>query len=259
MFNYIRVGIICLLMLTPTAVWATHPLGVEDTGTEGKGNFLLELTGDYVKDSSLKETREAAIITAGAGKHTDLSLEVPYLLLDPSPVTGEKASGKGDVRFKLKHQIFENEVKQSMAYLLYADLPTGDHIKGLGTNNVVWGVTLINTQECHNNAFHLNVGYEVRGRDMKKWHFAQDYAFKFGLAAEHKLKESFRFLTEFSGESRKETDVENDTQSYSRPFTVLAGFIYDVSKSWYVDLGVRAGLNKYAEDYSVLAGTAWRF
>jgi hypothetical protein len=94
---------------------------------------------------------------------------------------------------------------------------------------------------------------------MKHWHFAQNYAFKFGLAAEHKFTESFRLLTELAGESRKVTDEASDTQSYSRPFTFLTGFVYDISKSWYVDLGVRAGLNKYAEDYAVLAGTAWRF
>jgi len=247
------------MMLTPTTAWATHPLVVQDTGTEGKGNFLFELTGDYLKDSPLKATKETAIITAGASEHVDLALELPYLMLDPSPVTGEFTSGMGDIRIKLKQQLFENEVKQSMAYQIYGYFPTGDEEKGLGTNNIVWGVNVIDTQECHSNAFHLNVGYEVYGRDMKHWHFAQDYAFKFGLAAEHKFTESFRLLTEFAGESRKETDKAADTQSYSRPFTLLAGCVYDISKSWYVDLGARAGLNKDAEDYSVLAGTAWRF
>ena len=124
-YNYMR------NMLMPTTVWAMHPLGVDDTGTEGKGNFLFELTGDYAKDASLKATTETAIITAGASEHMDISLEVPYLLLDPSPVTGEFASGMGDVRIKLKQQLFENEVKQSMAYQFYAYLPTGDEEKGL--------------------------------------------------------------------------------------------------------------------------------
>jgi hypothetical protein len=261
MNNTIRTGIfmLCILMLLPTTVWATHPLGVVDTYTEGKGNFLLELLGEYVKDNSLKTTTETAILTAGASEHLDFYLEAPYHLLDPSPVTGEKASGIGDLRFTMKQQLFENEVKQSMAYQLYAYLPTGEVDKGLGTNNLVWGVGLIDTQECHSNAFHLNVGYEAYGRDMKHWHFATDYAFKFGLAAEHKFTESFRLVTELAGESRKETDEVLDTHAYSRPFTFLTGFVYDISRSWYIDLGARAGLNKYAEDYSVLAGTAFRF
>jgi hypothetical protein len=263
MNNTVRTGILlltlCAVMLLPTTVWATHPLGVVDTYTEGKGNFLLELLGEYVKDKELKTTTETAIFTAGAGEHVDFYLEAPYHLLDPSPVTGEKASGVGDLRFTMKHQLFENEVKQSMAYQLYAYLPTGDDKKGLGTGSLTWGVGLIDTQECHSNAFHLNVGYEANGRDMQHWHFAQDFAFKFGLAAEHKFTESFRLVTELAGESRKETDETSDTQVYSRPYTFLTGFVYDFSRSWYVDIGARAGLNKDAEDYSVLAGTAFRF
>jgi hypothetical protein len=242
-----------MLILMPKAVWATHPFEVDDTATEGRGNFLFELTGVHTKDSSLKSTTETAFITVGASAHTDLSLEVPYLLLDPSPVTGENESGKGDIRLKFKQQIFENEVRQSMAYEVYADMPSGDVQKGLGTNNLVWGVKLVDTQECHDNAFHLNVGYEVFGRNMKKWHYLTNYAFLFGLAAEHKFTESFRVLTELSGEIREQHEVK------SRPFRFTAGALYDISKSWYVDLGMGAGLNKYAEDYSVLAGTAWRF
>jgi Putative MetA-pathway of phenol degradation len=261
MYNTFRAGIliICVIMLAPTTAWATRPFGVDDTGTEGAGNFLFELTGEYAKDNLLRATTESAIITAGASEHIDFSLETPYLLLNPSPVTGEFASGKGDVRIQMKQQLFENEVKQSMAYKIYTDLPSGDVRKGTGTNNVVWGVGFIDTQECHRNAFHLNVGYEEYGKDMKHWHFAKDYAFKFGLAAEHKFTESFRLVTELAGEYRKVTDEASDTHVDSRPFTFLTGFVYDISKSWYVDLGARAGLNKDADDYSVLAGTAWRF
>lgn len=253
MFNFIKVCIICMVMLTPKAVWAIHPFEVDDTATEGKGNFLFELTGVYAKDSSLKSTTETAFITVGVSEHTDLSLEIPYRVLDPSPVTGENASGKGDVQLKFKQQIFENEVKQSLAYEIYVDMPTGDVHKGLGTNNLVWGVKLVDTQECHNNAFHLNVGYEVFGRDVKKWHYGTNYALLFGLAAEHKFTDSFRILTELSG------DIHERYRVTSRPLRFTAGAIYDISAAWYVDLGMGAGLNKYAEDYSVLAGTAWRF
>jgi len=259
MYSYIRAGIACVMLLVPAAVWAAHPLEVEDAATEGKGNYLLEVTGDYTRDNSVKATRLAGIITVGAGENTDLSVEAPYRKLDPSTVTGEPESGTGDVRITMKHRLFENEVKQSMAYKIYMDIPTGDADKGLGTNNVLWGVMLVDSQGCCSNAYHLHLGYEVLGRDMKKRHFARDYAVKFGLAAEHKLSEAFHVLAEFSGENRKETIGTADVSAYSQPLTFLAGAIYDISKSWQVDLGVRVGLNKYAEDNSVLAATAWKF
>lgn len=259
MYSYIRAGIACAILLVPASVWAAHPLEVEDTATEGKGNVLLEVTGDSTRDNGTKSAKLTGIITAGAGENIDFSLEAPYRKLDPSPVTGAFASGNGDIRIKMKQRLFENEVRQSMAYQIYMDLPAGDADKGLGTNNVLWGVTLIDSQGCCSNAYHAHLGYEVLGRDMKKRHFAKDYAINFGLAAEHKLTESFRVLAEFSGENRKETNAAEDLTSYSQPLTLLAGVVYDISKSWYVDLGARVGLNKYAEDHSVLAATAWKF
>lgn len=259
MYSTIRAGIACVMLLVPGTVWAAHPLGVEDTATEGKGNYLLEVTGDYARDKSMKSTTMTGIFTVGAGESIDFSVEAPYRKLDPSPVTGEFASGTGDVRIKMKQQLFENEVKQSMAYQIYMDLPTGDADKGLGTNNVLWGVTLIDSQGCCSNAYHVHLGYEVLGRDVKKRHFAENYAINFGLAAEHKLSESVRVMAELSGENRKETSRAADVSSYSQPLKFLAGVIYDISKTWYVDLGARVGLNKYAEDHRVLAATAWKF
>ena len=248
-----RYFILIAILLLPATARAGRLLEVEDTATAGRGNYLFELTGDYRKDNEFKTTKSTGIITAGAGEHTDVSLEVPYLRLNPSPVLGQNASGAGDVRLKLKNQIFENEVKQSMAYLAFVDLPTGEVKKGLGTNNVVWGVKLIDSQECRSCIFHVHLGYEMSGRDMKKKHFEEDYAVTFGFSAGHRFTKSFLILTEIAGESRKQSG------GYSRPLTFLAGGIYDIARSWYVDLGARAGLNKDAEDYAILAGTGWRF
>jgi hypothetical protein len=253
MFTISRMCVICMLLLMPATVWAAEPLGIQDTATEGKGNFLFEFAGDQIKDNSFEETLLTSTITAGAAEHVDFSLVVPYRELNPSPVTGTDASGIGDLRLKFKQQIFKNEVKQSMAYEMSVDMETGDLAKGLGNNNIVWGINVIDTQECRNCAYHLNVGYEVFGRDLKDWHFRRNYAILFGLSTEHKFTESFRLLARVSGENRKEAGVT------SRPFRFLAGALYDISKAWYVDLGMRAGLNKYAEDYTLLAGTAWRF
>jgi hypothetical protein len=253
MAYFMRYLLLVAILLLPAVARAGHPLEVEDTATEGRGNYLFELTGDYLKDNEFKTAKWTGIITAGVSEHTDVSLEVPYLRLNPSPALGENASGKGDVRLATKGQIFENEVKQSMAYLVFIDMPTGDVDKGLGTNNVVWGVKLIDSQECRSCIFHVNLGYEVFGRDIKKQHFEKDYAVTFGFAAGHRITNSFRIMTEVAGEIRKE-EGQN-----LKPFTLLGGIIYDLSKSWYVDLGARAALNKDAPDYTLLARTAWRF
>jgi hypothetical protein len=253
----IRLIVLIAILVLPTSVWAIHPFEVEETNTQGKGNFLFELNDDYSKDNSYKTTRLNGILTVGAGEPVDLAVEVPYLKLDPSPATDALSSGMGDVQIRLKHRIYENEVNQSVAYEFYTNLPTGDADKGLGTNHIFWGVKLMDQQVCHSNILHASLAYEVDGRDIKKWHFADNYAFLYGLAAEHKITEKFIFLTELSGESR--TSTSSGTSESSAPFTFMAGFKYNISKSWYVDLAGRVGLNKYAEDYKVMAGTAWRF
>ncbi len=241
------------LLLAPLSAWAVHPLQVEDTATQGKGNFLFELNGDYTKDNEFKTTTMNANITVGAGQRTDLVLETPYLLQDPSGVTGQYEHGTGDIRVKLKHQLFENEVHQSMGYQIYADMPTGNADKGLGRNDVFWGFKLMDSQGCCSTIYRVSAGYEVLGRDVKDLHFGNDYSINFGFAVEHKLTEAFRLLAEVAGENRREDGL------YSRPFTALFGFKYDISRSWYVDVAGRAGLNRYAEDYTALLGTAWKF
>jgi hypothetical protein len=255
----IRLVLLIAILAVPTSVWAIHPFQVEETTTQGKGNFLFELNDDYHKDDSNRATELTGILTGGLSENIDLAVDVPYIKLNPSPVTDAFASGIGDVQIRFKQRIFENEVKQSMAYQFYVTLPTGDVEKGVGTNDIYWGVKLMDQQVCHGNILHASLAYEVSGRDMKQWHFADNYAFLLGLAAEHKITEKFWLLTELAGESRRTIDRETGTSANSSPFTFMAGFKYDISRSWYVDLAGRAGLNKYADDYAVLAGTAWRF
>lgn len=259
MRNFVKGCLISVLLLSPVPAWATHPFEVEDTNTQGKGNYLFELDGDYIKDNSLRTTDLSGVLRAGASAHTDFVLSIPYFLLNPSVTTNKYERGIGDVQLALKYRINENEVGQSAGFQVFTSLPSGNVDKGLGTNNVVWGVTFMDQQECHNNVLHVSAGYETYGRDIKKWHYATNFAFKFGFALEHKFAGSLSLLTELAGEFRKTTDPATEAQFDSKPFTFMTGFRYDISKTWYVDLAARAGLNKYAEDYTGLVGTAWRF
>jgi Putative MetA-pathway of phenol degradation len=257
-----------LLLLSSTALWAAQTLEINDAATEGYGKYLLELNGDHITNGDFNSTKLNTIMTAGTSEHTELSLEVPYLMLSPSTITGLDEQGLGDMRFRFKQQVNENEVGQALAYELYTDLPTGDQKNGLGTRNVVWGGMLIDTQECHDNAFHVNLGYEIPGRSIKQMHFAENFSILYGVAVEHKFTESFRLVGEIKGERRREVssvtarDIETGIEpamGYSHPLTVMAGMIYDLTDSWYVDLGWRTGLNNDGGEEEVLAGAAWRF
>jgi Putative MetA-pathway of phenol degradation len=250
-----------ILMLIPTSVWAVYPFQVEDTNTQGKGNFLFELNGNYekLKNGDNTATDLSGVFTAGTGDHTDIILEVPYLLLDQSPDVGLYERGVGDVQLKLKYRINENEVNQSSGIEIYSGLPTGDANNGLGTGTTLLGIQVMDQQGCCNNIYHVSAAYEIAGADLKKGHYAQNYTFRFGLALEHKITEPFYFLAELAGDFAKTQDKVLGTQTYTKPYTLMAGFKYDISRTWYIDISVRAGLTKDAEEYTTLTGTAWRF
>ncbi len=246
--------IVGMFVLAPVTVWAVHPFHVEDTDTQGAGNFLLEMNGDFTKDSGLEKFAYSTILHGGVINNLDLSLDVPYLYLNPSPITDRNANGLGDIQFDLKQRIYENEVNQSFGYELYTRMPTGKSDQGLGTNKFVTGFKLIDQQGCCNTIYHVSLGYESFAGDLKERHFDEDFMIQFGFALEHKLTETFHLLTELNGEDRRGRDVDHEM----RPFTYMAGFKYDISKSWYVDLAVRVGLDDIT-DYTTLAGAALRF
>ncbi len=255
---------ILILVLAPMPVWAIHPFVVEETNTQGTGNFRFELNGDYTKwrNADNKMTNATGIFTAGTGDNTDLTLEVPYLMLNPSPVTDKNEQGIGDALLKAKYKLYENEVKQSLGLQIYTSLPTGDRETGLGTSKLLVGIQVIDQQECRNNIIRVSAGLETLGWELRGWNFAEHYALRYGIALEHKYTESFRLLSELAGEYRRWFNKPYEPvpdEKYTQPATFMAGFRYDLSRSWYIDLAGRAGLNEDAEDYSLLAGMAWKF
>jgi hypothetical protein len=264
MRNVLAGCVLAILILAPVPVWAVHPFVVEETNTQGKGNFRFELNGDYTKlrNGGNKITDMNGILTAGTGDNTDLTLEVPYLILDPSPTTDKNEQGIGDAQLKVKYRLYENEVKQSLGLLIYTSLPIGDKDKGLGTSKLLLGIQVMDQQECHNNIIRVSVGLETLGWQLRGTNLGEHHALRYGIAVEHKFTESFRLLSELAGESRRSFNKPYEPvpeEKYTQPATFMAGFRYDLSRSWYVDLAGRAGLNKDAEDYSALVGTAWKY
>ncbi len=251
----ITAWIIGMLILAPVSAWAVHPFQVEDTDTQGTGNFLLEMNGDYTKYSDLKTTDYSGVLRAGVSESADVFLDAHYLMLNPSQVTDQSEEGFGDSQVGIKQRIYENEVHQSLGYELYTDVPTGNSSKGLGTNNVSVGFKLVDQQGCCSTIYHMSVGYESFVKDMKHLHFGTDSAIQIGFALDHKYTESFHLLAELAGEDLTGEEVVRGP----RPVTFMAGFKYDISKSWYIDLAARLGLNSDAEEYATLVGAALRF
>ena len=118
--------------------WAAHPLITDDTGTQGKGNFQLELTGQYDQDKenvggvSIKATgvETAATLSYGMIDNIDLVLSLPYLW-GREKENGSivyKEDGIGDASLEAKIKVFEKE-GFSLALKPGISFPTGDDDK----------------------------------------------------------------------------------------------------------------------------------
>ena len=243
------------------ALWAAHPLFSEDAGTQGPGGVLVESNVNYLKDNEFTSTAVPVALSLGLGESIDVGVEMPYLWLHPSPATGHSEHGFSDIIFKFKQRFFERGEQraegeqqgeegseQSFAYqILYAQ-PSGSEEKGLGAGSSRWAVRMISTTEWRSFEFNANLGYESSGRALRRGNLSFDNVLALTVAAKYERPKPWEPVVELAVLRVKEPEA------VTRIATALIGLVYEPSDKFYVDAGIRAGLNKSSEDYAVLAG-----
>ena len=261
MKNGMFVAILGASILLAVQAFAAHPLITDDTGTQGKGAVLIESSINYLKDNEFRSTVVPLGLTAGISETMDVGVELPYLLLRPSAVTGQPERGCSDVNFKFKHRFYEQEKKdgeqgpaeRSLAYQVAFIQPSGSEEKGLGAGITRWNARLMGTTEWESTEVSANVGYDSSGRALRRGNFVFDYAVSFSIVAKYEQTKPWEPVVELAVVRVKGAD------GYERISTALAGIIYEPSEQFYVDAGVRAGLNERSEDYALLAGFGYKF
>jgi hypothetical protein len=250
-----------VVLAMPGAAPATHPLVTDDTGTQGPGGVLIESSVNYLKDNEYRSTVVPLALTAGIGKAMDVAIELPYLWLRPSAVTGQPESGLSDVLFKFKHRFYEQgedkggpeEAERSLAYVLGFSQPTGNEEEGLGAGRPRWSARLIGSTALDPVEIIANLGYDTEGKALRRGNIVFDYAVSLSVAVEYEKTEPWEPVVELAVVRVKAED------GYERFASALAGIIYEPSEQFYVDAGVRVGLNERSEDYALLAGFGYKF
>jgi len=238
--------------------WAAHPLITDDTGTQGKGNFQLELTGQYDQDKenvggvSIKATgvETAATLSYGMIDNIDLVLSLPYLW-GREKENGSlvyKEDGIGDASLEAKIKVFEKE-GFSLALKPGISFPTGDDDKGLGTGKFGGQIFFIASQEVEPFAFHVNLGYIRNENDADEreniWHAS--------VAAAWEIVKDLSLVANIGVERNPDGEADDD------PAFLIGGIIYSIAENLDIDLGVKYGLTDSEADISALAGLAFRF
>ena len=250
--------VLSTVLFVPAAAWAAHPLITDDSGTQGKGKFQLEVNGQYDSDKetvngvSVKSTggQAGATLSYGVIENADLVLNVPYawgkVTEDGVGVYDEK--GISDASFEVKYRFFEND-GLSFAIKPGVSFPTGDEDKGLGTGKTGYHVFLIGSKEAAPWGFHANLGYirnENKVDEQKNlWHAS--------VATTYEVMNDLKLVGNVGIERNADTAADND------PGFIVFGVIYSLAENFDLDVGVKYGLTSSETDYSVMAGTAFRF
>ncbi|HOI16540.1 MAG TPA: transporter [Geobacteraceae bacterium] len=255
--------VVAVVLMSAGNALAAHPLITDDTGTQGKGRFQLEVNGEYGDDSETTLDVKAdtsgsaleSVFSVGIADTVDLVLAVPYewSRTRENGILASDADGIGDMSLELKWRFFEKN-GFSLAFKPAVSFPSGDVDKGLGTGKVGYGATLIATQEFDPFAVHLNIGYShtrfklPEERDANRsdiWHAS--------IAGTAEVMEGLQVVTNVGLETNP--DKTSDTP----PAFFIGGAIYSLTDYLDLDLGVKVGLTKPETDVALLAGVALRF
>jgi len=239
-------------------VFATAPLITDDTGTQGKGKFQVEL--DYAVEATKSNSGQELYTTFswGVADNVDVIVGIPYnwhpFTEEGRPIAIQK--GIGDTAVEIKWRFFESSPQNGLSFALKSgvSLPTGDAEKGLGNGDVSKEVMMIATKEWQHGAFHCDVGYVHNTYSLEEENeVLRHHLWHASVAAEVRMMKNLRSVVDIG------IDTSTVTTSETHPVYVIGGLVYSVTDSFDVDFGVKGGLNNTAPVTTVLVGVTSKF
>lgn len=240
-------------LAVPDALHAAHPLITEDTGTQGKGNFQLELNSewDYKKALDVHNTSQAIGGTLSYGwiDSVDFIFSVPYVRGKTADSTDIVAvSGFSDYDADIKWR-FHEAGNFSAALKAGVTLPNRNKNAEPGSGNSDYSTYLVASWNDAPWSMNIHVG-RVANRD------------NFGAKSElwHASIGGWRQLggkTKIVADTGMLSEHDGITSRHLGLFTI--GVIYSPAKDVDIDVGLRRGLMRADIDYALLTGLTFRF
>jgi len=232
---------------------AAHPLVTEDTGTQKKNNFQLELNAESSRDHDgnvlTRGFQPAAVLAYGLLDNLDLQIGRSYLrqVADPGG-SNDVVKGGLDTSIDLKWRFFESG-DVSIGLKPGITLATGDEQRGLGSGKATLGGLLIGSWETEGYAVHAHAGWRQNNNSIgQRRHIMQ-------LAAAAVLKAS--------AESRLILDLSRTTnpdRASSTPIRYLTlGYIVSPRENIDLDIGWRRAASAPALDHALMLGATLRW
>ncbi|HEU5176006.1 MAG TPA: transporter [Burkholderiales bacterium] len=231
-------------VLFTSGAYGAHPLNTEDTGTQGKGGWQLEVNGernqDKVAGEAVKGAQAAALLSYGAGENVDLQFGVPW------QDNGE-ARGAGDLIAAIKWKFWE-QGPLSGGIRAAVTAPHGDEDQGLGNGKPTLAAQLIGQYEGERWMFLAHAGYRRNSNTVGN----RESISEISGAVLCKVTGRLKLLVD----ANRTTNA--DPASDQKIRQIVLGAIYSPSKDLDLDIGVRRG-NDAAIDRAVMAGFTLRW
>jgi hypothetical protein len=259
------------LAIAPGSVGAEQPYVTDDTGTQGRGNWQLELTGKYIHhdrtaevggariDQERKVSVVGPVLTYGVTDNIDAAIGAAYLRdrITENGVTVQDSEGAGDTIVEIKWRFYEQN-GLSLAVRPGVGLPTGDEDKGLGTGAVSWGVNGILTYESGAWTWLANLAYtQAHFKSSQDADANRQHLWRLSGGLGYRLNEKLKLAAEAGIRTNPARDDPFLT-GHNGHFVTL-GVIYSPAEKIDLALGLRRSTNSDESDWMIPLGLTVRW
>ena len=227
-------------VLFVSSAYGAHPLNTEDTGTQGRGGWQLELNGERNRDEGVNGAQAAAVLSYGFTETADLQAGLAW------QDTGVE-KGAGDSLVAVKWRFWEQHA-WSAGLRGGVSLPSGDDERGLGAGRTTWAALLIGQYDGERWMFLSHLGYRRNRNTLGE----RESIAELSGAVLYKASGALRLLLDAVATRNPDPQSERGLRS------LVAGFIWSASKDIDLDAGIRRG-NDPAIDRAVMAGVTLRW
>jgi len=260
-----------LIVLAPVSGLAAPPYITDDTGTQGRGNWQLELVGEHVHhdrtasfggalvDQNREVTVFGPVLTYGIAESVDLAFGIARLhdRLTENGVLVQDAEGTSDSAVEVKWRFYDHD-GLSFAVKPGLVLPTGDENRGLGTGRVSWGVNAILTYETGAWTWLANLAYaDARYKRTEDEEANHRHLWRVSGALGYRVGDKLKLAAEVGIRTNPAKDdpfVPGNNGHFA-----MIGFIFSPSDNVDIALGFRKNVNQGEEDSAFPVGVTFRW
>ena len=238
-------ALLCLLLigLVPVAR-AGHPLLSEDTGTQGSGNYELEIGSDWTRDAGNRNYLLQPQLSYGATASLDLIVQPSWIA---TRFGDEREKGFGDTNLDVKYRFF-GAAPWSFGIRAGLELPTAEKDLGLPHGRVEGHGILVATADFTPFTVTANLGY-ARAPEVP---FSRQNLYHLSAAITYAAGQRLYFLLDSA------VDTNPDMRGGPYQTVALAGVIFTVRPGIDLDVGYREGLTVAAPTRQLLFGFTCR-